>query len=456
VNGWQATIRPVAQTTSKEGSESNAFRDPLTGLPNRAVFLDRLDRLFLMAQRRDGYRFAVLFIDLDRFKMVNDTMGHLAGDELLTAVARRLESCLRQEDSVARLGGDEFGILLDSVEDVRDSTRVAERINQELALPIRIGPREVAASASIGIAFSDPSHERPDQVLADADAAMYRAKAGGGARYEVFDTEMHLRAVALLQLEADLRRAVRNNEFVVHYQPVLAIESGEIAGFEALLRWMHPERGLLHPVEFVEVADQTGLARDMGWMVIEHACGMAQTWLDRAPALTLDLGISVNVTPRQLEDPELIPRLEEILEQSNVPPGMLRLELTEDALMNEVESLLDAIERLRDAGIEIGLDNFGTGFSSLQYMQRLRIATIKIDRTFLRAIDRASTHRAVIESALGIGRALGIDVIAAGVEALDQLTELRKLGMRYAQGYLLCEPLDAESATDLMLERAGV
>jgi EAL domain-containing protein (putative c-di-GMP-specific phosphodiesterase class I) len=191
-------------------------------------------------------------------------------------------------------------------------------------------------------------------------------------------------------------------------------------------------------------------------MVIEHACGMAQTWLDRAPALTLDLGISVNVTPRQLEDPELIPRLEEILEQSNVPPGMLRLELTEDALMNEVESLLDAIERLRDAGIEIGLDNFGTGFSSLQYMQQLRIATIKIDRTFLRAIDRASTHRAVIESALGIGRALGIDVIAAGVEALDQLTELRKLGMRYAQGYLLCEPLDAESATDLMLERAGV
>jgi diguanylate cyclase (GGDEF)-like protein/PAS domain S-box-containing protein len=456
VIGWQATIRPVAQTTSKEGSESNAFRDPLTGLPNRAVFLDRLDRLFLMAQRRDGYRFAVLFIDLDRFKMVNDTMGHLAGDELLTAVARRLESCLRQEDSVARLGGDEFGILLDSVEDVRDSTRVAERINQELALPIRIGPREVAASASIGIAFSDPSHERPDQVLADADAAMYRAKAGGGARYEVFDTEMHLRAVALLQLEADLRRAVRNNEFVVHYQPVLAIESGEIAGFEALLRWMHPERGLLHPVEFVDVADQTGLAKDMGWMVIEHACGMAQTWLDRAPALTLDLGISVNVTPRQLEDPELIPRLEEILEQSNVPPGMLRLELTEDALMNEVESLLDAIERLRDAGIEIGLDNFGTGFSSLQYMQRLRIATIKIDRTFLRAIDRASTHRAVIESALGIGRALGIDVIAAGVEALDQLTELRKLGMRYAQGYLLCEPLDAESATDLMLERAGV
>jgi diguanylate cyclase (GGDEF)-like protein len=453
--GWQATIRP-APPAIDAGAGGDAFRDSLTGLANRAVFLDRLDRLFLMAQRRDGYRFAILFIDLDRFKIVNDTLGHLAGDELLTTVARRLESCLRQEDSVARLGGDEFGILLDSVEDVRDSTRVAERINQELALPIRIGPREVAASASIGIAFSDQSHNRADQVLADADAAMYRAKAGGGARYEVFDTEMHLRAIAQLQLEADLRRAVRNNEFVIHYQPILTLESGEIAGFEALLRWLHPERGLLHPIEFVDVADQTGLANDMGWMVLEHASNLAQTWLDRAPGLTLDLGISVNVTPRQIEDVELIPRIDELLERSGLPAGMLRLELTESALMNEVESLQEALGELRQRGVEIGLDNFGTGFSSLRYMQRLQIATLKIDRTFLRSIDRATNHRAVIESALGIGRALGIDVIAAGVESLDQLTELRRLGLQYAQGYLLCEPLDAESATDLMLERAQV
>jgi diguanylate cyclase (GGDEF)-like protein/PAS domain S-box-containing protein len=455
VIGWQATIRPAPPAVSA-GAGGDAFRDPLTGLANRAVFLDRLDRLFLMAQRRDGYRFAILFVDLDRFKIVNDTLGHLAGDELLTTVARRLESCLRQEDSVARLGGDEFGILLDSVEDVRDSTRVAERINQELALPIRIGPREVAASASIGIAFSDQSHDRPGQVLADADAAMYRAKAGGGARYEVFDTEMHLRAIAQLQLEADLRRAVRNNEFVIHYQPILTLESGEIAGFEALLRWLHPERGLLHPIEFVDVADQTGLANDMGWMVLEHASNLAQTWLDRAPGLTLDLGISVNVTPRQIEDVALIPRIDELLERSGLPPGMLRLELTESALMNEVESLQEALGELRQRGVEIGLDNFGTGFSSLSYMQRLQIATLKIDRTFLRSIDRATNHRAVIESALGIGRALGIDVIAAGVESLDQLTELRRLGLQYAQGYLLCEPLDAESATDLMLERAQV
>ena len=455
VIGWQATIRPAPPAAVSEAGP-DAFHDPLTGLANRAVFLDRLDRLFLMAQRRDGYRFAILFIDLDRFKIVNDTLGHLAGDELLTTVARRLESCLRQEDSVARLGGDEFGILLDSVEDVRDSTRVAERINQELALPIRIGPREVAASASIGIAFSDQSHDRPDQVLADADAAMYRAKNRGGARYEVFDTEMHLRAIAQLQLEADLRRAVRNNEFVIHYQPILALESGEIAGFEALLRWLHPERGLLHPIEFVDVADQTGLANDMGWMVLEHASNLAQTWLDRAPGLTLELGISVNVTPRQIEDAELIPRIDELLERSGLPPGMLRLELTESALMDEVESLQDALGELRQRGVEIGLDNFGTGFSSLHYMQHLQIATLKIDRTFLRSIDRATNHRAVIESALGIGRALGIDVIAAGVESLDQLTELRRLGLQYAQGYLLCEPLDAESATDLMLERAQV
>ncbi|MGH7502106.1 MAG: EAL domain-containing protein [Longimicrobiales bacterium] len=456
VIGWQATVRSDTNRQREAGPASeNGFHDPLTGLANRDVFLDRLDRLFLMAQRREGYRFAVLFVDLDRFKIVNDTFGHLAGDELLKAVARRLENCLRQEDSVARLGGDEFGILLDSVEDVRDATRVADRINQELGLPIRIAQRELSASASIGIAFSDRSHERPKHVLADADAAMYRAKASGGARYEVFDTEMHLRAVAQLQLEADLRRAVRNNEFVIHYQPILDIASGEIAGFEALLRWKHPERGLLHPIEFVDVADQTGLAVEMGWMVLEHAVNLAHGWLDRSAGARFDLGISVNVTPRQIVDPEMIPRLDELFRTTGLPAGLLRLELTEAALMEDVESLIDVIARLRDRGIGISLDNFGTGFSSLQYLQRLPIAAIKIDRMFLRAIEREAGNRAVVESALGIGRALAIHVIASGVESLEQLAELRRLGIRHAQGYLLCEPLDAESASDLVMERAA-
>jgi EAL domain-containing protein (putative c-di-GMP-specific phosphodiesterase class I) len=312
------------------------------------------------------------------------------------------------------------------------------------------------ASASIGIALSDRSHERPAEVLADADAAMYRAKANGGAQYEVFDTEMHMRAIAQLQLEADLRRAVSNNEFVIHYQPILAIASGEIAGFEALLRWKHPERGLLHPVEFVEIADQTRLGTEMGWMVLAHACNLAHEWLDRAPATVLDLGISVNVTSRQVEDPELIPRMDELLQRTGLPAGFLRFELAEAALMSEVESLMDVFARLRERGIKIGLDNFGTGFSSLRYLQRVPVAGLKIDRTFLRAIDRHVGNLAVIESALGIGRALGIDVIAAGVESLEQLAELRRLGVRYAQGYLLCEPLDAESATELVLERAGI
>ncbi len=452
--GWQITLRDnTARRQLEEEMRANAFHDPLTGLANRAVFVDRLERVFMMAQRRPGYRFAVLFIDLDRFKLVNDTFGHMAGDDLLTAVARRLESCLRQEDSVARFGGDEFAILIDNVQDVRDTTRVAERINHELSLPIRVGQREITASASIGIAVSDAGHDRADQVLSDADTAMYRAKGSGGARYEVFDTEMHLRAVAQLQLEADLRRAVQNREFVLHFQPIITLATGVVAGFEALLRWRHPDRGVLHPVEFIDVAEQTGLAAEITWTALEQAWALMQEWTTRAPETWFDLGLSLNVSGRTFTHADLLPRIDEMLRGAAVEPEILRLELTEATLMADEEQSAEILGRLRDRGIGICIDNFGTGYSSLRHLQRLPVSALKVDRSFLQGIDREDGNRGVVESVIALGRSMGIDVIAQGVESLEQLAEIRRLGARYAQGYLLCEPLDADTATDLVLER---
>lgn len=452
--GLQVTAQDQSEQVELEQERGrNAFHDPLTGLPNRAVFLDRLERLHMHAQRRPGYRFAVLFIDLDRFKPVNDTFGHIAGDELLTQVSRRLESCLRQEDSVARFGGDEFAVLLDNVIDIRDATLVAERINNELSLPIRIGPREIAASASIGIAISGDGHERAEQVLGDADAAMYRAKDNGGACYEVFDTEMHLKALEQLQLEGELRRAARDAEFEVHFQPIIGLESGAIGGFEALLRWRHPDRGLLHPVEFVHVAEQIGLTTDIGWFVLEQATRQMKEWLDLSTGPPLGMGVSLNLSPRQFRHPELMRRIEEMLADVGLNGSALRLEIGEDALMADTEYAADLLARLRDRGVTVTVDNFGTGFSSLRFLQRLPLAALKIDRTFLRGLDRDPYNRRVVGSVVALATNMGIDVISPGVETLEQLSEVRKLGVRFAQGYLFCEPLDADSATDLMLER---
>jgi diguanylate cyclase (GGDEF)-like protein/PAS domain S-box-containing protein len=452
--GYRITLRD--NTERKQMARrliQNAFHDPLTGLANRAVFMDRLERLYMQSQRRSGYRFAVLFIDLDRFKLINDTFGHMTGDELLSTVARRLESCLRQEDSVARFGGDEFGILLDGAQDVRDATRIADRINNELGLPIRVGTREIACSASIGIAISMDGHERAEQVLSDADAAMYRAKAGGGARYEVFDTDMHLNALEEVRIESDLRRAVSDIEFLVHYQPIISVEGGSIAGFEALLRWRHPERGLLQPAEFLGVADRTGLISDIGWFVIERVCSQFRDWRDVAAETMLELGVGVNLSQRQFQHPDLLRRVRDLIGENGTG---LRFEVGEDTLMEDAGFAESLLEQFSEIGVSISIDNFGTGFSSLQYLQRLPIASLKIDRSFMRGIDMDPYNRGVVESVVALGQCMGIDVIAQGIETLEQFGELRRIGARYAQGYLFSEPLDPHSATDLVLERLRV
>lgn len=458
VVGWHGEIHDNTLRRRNEAALLHGlFHDTLTGLPNRALFLDRLERTIVLAVRRPEHRFAVLFIDLDKFKQVNDTLGHQAGDELLIAAARRLEACVRQEDTVARLSGDEFAILLDGVNDVRDATRIAERINLELALPFQVGRREVACSASIGIAYNATGYRAADQVLHDADAAMYRAKAGGRARYEVFDTEMHRRALAQLRLEEDLRLAVERNEFRVLYQPVIALETGAIAGLEALVRWTHPERGTLAPSEFIDTAEQTGLLVDIGWFVLRDACTQARHWLMNLESGTApDFHVSVNIAGRQFMQSDFVARLDATLAETGLDACRLRLELTEATIMEDTSVAALHLDMLRERGVYIILDDFGTGASSIQFLQRLPLAGMKIDRTLVRSVETDETARGVIRTIIAVGRSLSVTAVAEGVETLEQLTALRGLGAAQVQGWLFSPPLDPAAATELLLDGAHV
>lgn len=455
VQGYHGVVHDVTmQKRVHSELMHNAFHDALTSLPNRALFVDRLERVLLIANRRPDYRFAVLFVDLDRFKLVNDTLGHRAGDELLQAVARRLEMCVRQEDSVARFGGDEFAILLDAINDVSDATRVADRILHELSLPFQIGRREVICSASIGITLSVTGYESGVEVLHDADTAMYRAKSSGRGRYEIFDTEMHTRALSQLQLESDLRRAVQQGQFVVHYQPVISIDGGAITGFEALVRWNHPQRGILLPREWMTVADQTGLMVDIGYFVLAAACRQMRTWEQHFRDTAIQLYVGVNLSARQFRDPDLVRRLDEILGDTGLDAHRLRLEMTETVVMHNPDMSASVLEQLRSRGVQICIDDFGTGFSSLSRLQRFPISMLKIDRSFISDVDANAENRGVVQAIIALGRSLSAEAVAEGVETLEQLQELRSLGTRYAQGFLFSQPLDSAAASELVMDRA--
>ncbi len=456
VLGYQAIIEDRTERNRAEKQLLHgAFHDVLTGLPNRALFMDRLQRVIVQSKRRPASRFAVLFVDLDRFKLINDTLGHIVGDELLIAVARRLERCLRAEDTVARFGGDEFAILLDAIGEVRDATRIAERISLELALPFRVGRRELACSASIGIALSATGYDNGNDVLRDADAAMYRAKAAGRARYEVFDTAMHARALGQLQLEKDLRRAVEQKEFEVFYQPIVSLENGTIAGVEALLRWRHPQRGLLLPEDFMPVAEQTGLIIPIGWHAMREACRQVHSWQQsptRGTGAALDFTLGINLSPRQFHQPDLVGRIDEILRETGLDPSQLGLELTEHTVMSDPDLAAALLGELERRGVRICLDDFGTGYSSIQHLQRLPISTLKIDRSFVRGLAENGASRGIVQTIVALGQSLSLDAIAEGVETPEQLAELRTLGAVFAQGFLFSEPLDAASARALVLD----
>jgi diguanylate cyclase (GGDEF)-like protein len=420
----------------------DALHDPLTQLPNSTLFRDRLGIAIAQAERRPGFLFAVLFFDLDRFKIINDSLGHSVGDQLLKATARRLLSFLRPGDTVARLGGDEFAILANDIEEPADATRIAERIHEELRHPFDLGGYEVFTTASIGIALSSTGYRRPQDVLRDADTAMYRAKSEGKAGHAVFDEAMHHRAVRLLKLENDLRRAIERREFCVHYQPIVNLGSGRVEGLEALARWRHPEKGLVLPRDFIPVAEETGLIVPIGWRVLRDACKQMAGWRNR-PSARRDVGLSVNLSSRQFLQQDLVERMQEVLEESGLEASALRIEITESLVMDDADAAIAKLKRLRDLGLELHLDDFGTGYSSLSYLHRLPTHTIKIDRSFIGQMTEGGSRAEIVETIVSLARSLGMFVAAEGLETSDQFVRLRQLDCRSGQGFYFSEPLDA-------------
>lgn len=435
----------TARKRAEEELRHGAYHDLLTGLPNRAAFLEELERAVAHAARRDGYTFAVLFLDIDRFKNINDSLGHSAGDQLLISVARRLETCIRPGDLLARLGGDEFIILVDDLKEERDATIVAGRILDCLSRPFEISGREAFASACIGIAFGTGGAKSADELLRDADTAMYRAKAAGRNRFHIFDAEMRNHVVSVLQTETDLRRALKRGEFVLHYQPVIELETGSVAGFEALVRWQHPERGLLGPADFIPVAEDSGLITPIGWWVLREACATLARWQQSDPSLA-DLTMSVNLSARQIAEPDLVEQVAHALRETGLPPHSLKLEITETAIMDNAQAATAVLSRLRDMHVQLHVDDFGTGHSSLGYLHRLPIHALKIDRSFVTGLGSSQESQAICSTIIALGSTMGLGTIAEGLETPEQIEHLIKLGCRYGQGYYYSRPLDARAA----------
>ena len=438
--GRRALLVAASDVTARRKAQARllqaAFYDPLTGLPNRALFKDRLEVAFARAKGREAARFAVLFLDLDRFKVVNDSLGHRAGDELLVQIARRLESCRRAGDTVARLGGDEFTLLVEGVASDEEAISVAERVHRSLAPPYLIEGHEVFAGASIGIALGGPTTERVEHLLRDADTAMYRAKVRG-CRHAVFDSSMHERAMAALRIENELRRALERGELRVHYQPIVDLGSGRTLGVEALVRWEHRERGLVPPSEFIPLAEETGLVVPLGRWVLDEACRALSALPER-------LNLSVNLSGRQLLQPEFCAELKEMLARFRIEPSRLRLELTESMLIGNGAAAIAALTQLRGTGVRLCIDDFGTGYSSLSYLHELPIDALKIDRSFVGAMGDDERKIKIIQSILLLGKGLGIDVVAEGVENARQAELLRRLGCERAQGYYFSRPVPLE------------
>jgi diguanylate cyclase (GGDEF)-like protein len=425
-----------------------AFHDPLTGLPNRALFRDRLEQALNRAERRMR-SVAVLFLDIDNFKLVNDSLGHEQGDALLLTVAQRLQACLRAGDTAARLGGDEFTLLLEDISAVEDASRVADRVAAALRAPLVLDGQEVFPTASIGIALSTPRRSRPDSILRDADVAMYHAKAEGKDRSAVFDATMLEQAAERLTLEADLRRAVDRGELLVHYQPIVSMKDRAVVEVEALVRWQHPERGLVSPAEFIPVAEATGLIVPIGQQVLEQACRQAAAWQTRYPTEP-KLVVSVNLSARQFQHPDLLDDIRRAVGAAGLDPHCLKLEITESTVMQDAEAAVATMNELKSLGIQLAIDDFGTGYSSLGYLKRFPIDTLKIDRSFVSGLGQDAQDTAIVRSVLALARSLGLSVTAEGIETTGQEVQLAALDCDRGQGYLFARPL-AATDVDAML-----
>lgn len=435
--------------TARKGLEERliirAFHDPLTGLSNRALFMEHLERALARRDLRER-PVAVLFLDLDNFKLVNDSFGHEVGDQLLMALAGRLQTCVRPEDTVARMGGDEFTILLGDIRDTTDVVRVAERIIEEFRIPFVLEEREIFVSASVGIATSVSSRNRPSSLLKNADLALYEAKRKGKSCYEIFEETMKKGFGRHPAPEDDLRRALEREEFTVYYQPKVALDTGDIVGIEALVRWRHPERGLIPPGTFIPRAEKTGLIVPIGRWVLREACEQAIRWQEYYPDLPLT--VSVNLSTRQIQDPQLVEVVSEILEETGLEPDKLTLELTEQAAMDGEEYA--KLWSLKSLGLHLEIDDFGTGYFSLPYLRRLPVDTLKVDCSFVWRLDRDHESKAIISAAAVLARSLGQEIVAECVETIEQFTHLRELNFGRAQGNYFARPLPSDEVSTLL------
>lgn len=435
----------TARRAAEQRLLHDAFHDPLTGLPNGAMLRERIERAKAQTQRRPTYLYAVLFLDIDRFKNINDSLGHVEGDQLLLVIAERLKQCARTRDLVARLGGDEFAMLLDDISERSEARRAAEKVQRALASPFHLKGQEVYVTASIGIAVSADNDGTSRYLVRDADTAMYHVKGRGGGAYALFDKKMHTQAVRLLDIENNLRRAISKQELRLYYQPIISFETGVVAGFEALLRWYSPDRGIIQPGEFIPVAEETGLIIPIGRWVLQEACEQLQRWCPKE-ADNPSLFVSVNISPRQFTQIDLVDQIQAVLSSTSIDPKRLKLEVTESLLIDNVESTASMLKKLQAMHVRICIDDFGTGYSSLSTLYQLPIHTLKVDRSFVSRLGQDGKNAEIVDTIIMLAHNLGMDVIAEGIETEAQAQQLKSRRCEFGQGYFFSRPVAAEAA----------
>ena len=438
----------VALQASHENFRHAAYHDALTGLPNRNYFIDTLKTQFQQSREKTETNFAVLLLDLNRFKTINDSLGHSMGDRLIKNVAKRLSELIREDDMVARFSGDKYGIILTNLLVKDEATAFAERLTKRIAEPYTLDGRQVFTSVKIGIGFGNSKYLEAEDILRDADIAMYYAK-DNEESYVIFDQKMHIRAVTRLQLETDLRFAIERNEFELYYQPIIGLEAASLIGFEALVRWNHPQRGLVPPNEFIPISESTGLIVPMTVQILHSACSQVAKWQKRSPGGPL-LSVAVNLSGKHFAQPDLVEQISAVLAETKIDPSSLKLELTESAVMENAETAIRMLKQIKETGVQISIDDFGTGYSSLSYLHKFPIDLLKVDRSFVSAMEDNSENGEIVRTVIALAKALKLKVVAEGIESIHQFHQLRILGCEYGQGYLFAKPMPVRDIEKLL------